>query len=232
MQIIRHWHSFVEIETTNGSYIIDPFINGNTKCDVTIDDMLQKKIRGILLTHGHWDHLGETIAIHRWTKAPVICEYWLANWLEHEHSVVCVAGSLWGTVHDGDISVKFFSAPHGWWVLDNSNAYKCMSAWLLITIEWKTFYHAWDTALTYDMKLLGEFHKVDAACVPIWDIYTMWVVDGARAVWFIKPGIVFPVHYDTREILRVDAVEWARLVMQDTKSVPKVLKPWQYIVLE
>ena len=116
--------------------------------------------------------------------------------------------------------------------MDNANAYKCMSAWLLITINWKTFYHAWDTALTYDMKLLWEYHVVDVACVPIWDKYTMGIEDGARAVWFIKPRIAFPVHYNTWEKIRVDAVDWARLVMQDTKTVPKVLKPGQYVHLD
>lgn len=232
MQIIRHWHSFVEIETQHGSFLIDPFINWNPKCDVTLDDMLKKNIRGVLLTHWHGDHLGESLAIHRATNAPIVCEYWLATWFEKEHGVVCIAWSLGWTVTCNNASIKFFNAPHWWGIWDNTTAYKCMSAWLLVTIDQKTFYHAWDTSLTYDMKLIWEFHRVDAACVPIGDIYTMGVVDAARAVWFIKPTIVFPVHFDTWEKLRVDAIEWARLVMQDTKSVPKVLKPWQYIVVE
>lgn len=232
MQIIRHWHSFVEIETDSWSYLIDPFINWNPKCEVTLDDVLKKNVRGIFLTHGHWDHLWETLAIHRWTNAPVVCEYWLWDRFEALHGVKCIVWSLGGTVTCNDATVKFFNAPHGWGISDNTTAYKCMSAGLLVTVWWKTFYHAWDTALTYDMKLLGEYHTVDAACVPIGDLYTMWVEDAARAVSFIKPKIVFPVHFDTWEKLRVDAIERARLVMQDTKSVPKVLKPGQYIVLE
>jgi L-ascorbate metabolism protein UlaG (beta-lactamase superfamily) len=131
----------------------------------------------------------------------------------------------------GDATIQFFNAPHWWGILDNDSPYKCISAGLLITIEWKTFYHAWDTWLTYDMKLLGDFYTVDVACVPIGDVYTMWVEDGARAVGFIKPKIAFPVHYDTWEKLRVDALDWARLVMQDTKTIPKVLTPGQYIAV-
>lgn len=232
MQIIRHWHSFVEIETTSWSYLIDPFIQGNTKCDVSLEDVLKKNILGVFLTHWHGDHLWETISIHKATNAPIVCEYWLWDRFDKLHGIQCISWSLWWTVTCNDVSIKFFNAPHGWWILDNSLWYKCMSAWLLITIEGKTFYHAGDTALTYDMKLLWEYYTVDAACVPIGDIYTMWIEDGARAVWFIKPKIVFPVHFDTWEKLRVDAIERARLVMQDTKSVPKVLKPGQYIVLE
>lgn len=232
MQIIRHWHSFVEIETATWSFLIDPFINNNPKCDISVEDINQKKILWIFLTHGHGDHLWETIIIHRANNAPIVCEYGLWAWFESEHWIKCIVWSLWWTVQCWQATIKFFNAPHWGGIFDNSNAYKCMPAWLLITILGKTFYHAWDTSLTYDMKLLGEYHKVDAACVPIGDVYTMWVVDAARAVWFIKPTVVFPVHFDTREPLRVDAIERARLVMQDTQSVPKVLKPWQYIVLE
>jgi L-ascorbate metabolism protein UlaG (beta-lactamase superfamily) len=91
MQIIRHGHSFIEIETSHGSYVIDPFINDNPKCDVTIDDMAKKNIRGIFLTHGHGDHLGETLTLHRLTNAPIVCEYGLATRFEHHHSIVCTA---------------------------------------------------------------------------------------------------------------------------------------------
>jgi L-ascorbate metabolism protein UlaG (beta-lactamase superfamily) len=75
------------------------------------------------------------------------------------------------------------------------------------------------------MKLLGEYHHIDVACIPIGDVYTMGVVDGARAVGFMKPVVAFPIHFDTWDKLRVDPLEWARLVMQDTKTVPKVLTP-------
>lgn len=81
------------------------------------------------------------------------------------------------------------------------------------------------------MKLLGEYHHVDVACVPIGDIYTMGVEDGARAVGFIRPVIAFPIHCNTWEKIRVDTNEWARLVMKDTATVPKVLRPGQYVVL-
>jgi L-ascorbate metabolism protein UlaG (beta-lactamase superfamily) len=231
MHIIRHWHSFIEIETAKWSYLIDPFINGNTKCDITLDDVYKKNVLWVFLTHGHGDHLGESIAIHREALAPVVCEYGLGDWFETLHGVKCIRWSLWGTVKCWDATIKFFHAPHGGGILDNSLAYKCISSWLLITIDGKSIYHAGDTSLTYDMKMLSEFHKVDVACVPIWDIYTMWIEDWARAIWFIKPTIAFPIHYDTWEPLRVDPIAWASLVMRDTKTVPKVLKPWQYVVL-
>ncbi len=232
MHIIRHGHSFVEIETSTGSFLIDPFINGNPKCEISLDDINKKKIRGILLTHGHGDHIGETVVIHQATHAPIVCEYGLRDYFLKEHGTDTTVGSLWGTVECDGATIKFFVAPHGGGIMDNSSSYKCMSSWLLITVEGKSIYHAGDTSLTYDMKLLWDYHHVDVACVPIGDVYTMGVVDAARAVWFIKPTIAFPIHFDTWDKLRVDPLEWARLVMQDTKTVPKVLTPGQYVVLE
>lgn len=232
MQVIRHGHSFVEIETNKGSILIDPYITENPKCDITLEDLYKKNILAIFLTHGHGDHVGDTTDIVKHSGCSLVCEYWVGEYFEKEHNIDAIVGSIWWTVYCDDISIKFFHAFHGSWVVDNSLPYKCMPAWLLIGIEGKYIYHAWDTSLTYDMKLLWEYHKVDVAFVPIWDIYTMWVEDWARAVGFIKPEVAVPIHFDTRKKLRVDAIEWARLVMKDTKSVPKVLKPWQYVVIE
>ncbi|MEI7478321.1 MAG: MBL fold metallo-hydrolase [bacterium] len=155
----------------------------------------------------------------------MVCEYGVGAYFEKEHDITCIVGSIGGTVHCDDISIKFFNAPHGGGIVDNALPYKCISAGLLITVEGKTIYHAGDTSLTYDMKLLGEYYTIDVACVPIGDVYTMGVVDGARAVGMIKPKVVFPLHYNTWPKIKVDAIDFARLVMQDTKTVPKVLQP-------
>ncbi len=230
MQVIRHWHSFVEIEIPEGSFLIDPFITGNPKCDVTVEQIIEKNILWIFLTHGHGDHIGDTVAIQQATKTDVVCELWVAKYLATDHGIEAIKWGIWATVECGIAKVKFCTAIHGGDILDTH--YICVPAWLLITIAGKNIYHAGDTSLTYDLKLLGEYEKISVACVPIWDFYTMWVVDGARAVGYIKPEMAFPIHYDTRPTLRVDAIDWARLVMQDTKTVPKVLKPWQYVVVE
>ncbi|HMT00859.1 MAG TPA: metal-dependent hydrolase [Candidatus Absconditabacterales bacterium] len=231
MKIIRHGHSFVEIQTDIGSYLVDPFITGNPKCDVTLEEISQKQILGIFLTHGHADHIGDTVEIYHATQAGIVGEYGLRDYFSQKHNINIIAGSLGGTIQCGEATIKFFNAPHGGGIMDNALAYKCMSTGLLITIDGKTFYHAGDTSLTYDMKLLGEYHKVDVACVPIGDIYTMGIEDGAIAVGFIKPKIAFPIHFDTWDKLKVDSEKRAQLVHQNTQSEAKILQPGEFVNL-
>lgn len=142
----------------------------------------------------------------------------------------CLYGAIGGTVslHDA-LSVKFFAATHGGGIMKTERY--CSPAGLLITYEGKKIYHAGDTSLMMDMQLLAKY-KIDVACVPIDGLYNMDVEDAAQAVSWIKPTIVFPIHYDTWPKIRVDAVDFARRVMASSPTVPKVLTAGQYVVIE
>lgn len=82
-----------------------------------------------------------------------------------------------------------------------------------------------------DMQMLAEYN-IDVACLPIDGLYNMDIADAAKAATYIKATTVFPIHYDTWPKIRVDAVDFARRVMADGISVPKVLTAGQYIVIE
>ncbi len=85
MQVIYHGHSFVEIETEQGSMLIDPFVTGNPKCDISLEDVFSKKITHILLTHGHHDHVGDTIEIAKnIPDCMVVGMVELMDWLENK----------------------------------------------------------------------------------------------------------------------------------------------------
>ena len=79
-------------------------------------------------------------------------------------------------------------------------------------IDGKTFYQAGDTGLFYDMKLIGEMHKIDVACLPIGDDFTMGVDDAVKAVEFTNAATVIPIHYDTFDIIKSDANDFKRKV--------------------
>ena len=115
LHIIWHGHSFVEVVTDKGSILIDPFITDNPRCDITLDDVMQKKIIAICLTHGHGDHIGDTSAIVHERNIPIVCEYGVASYFQEiEEYDNCIYGAIGGTVKvNEDISVKFFAATHG-----------------------------------------------------------------------------------------------------------------------
>ena len=125
--------------------------------------------------------------------------------------------------------VKFFAATHGGGIMKTTMY--CCPAGLLITYQGKKVYHAGDTSLMLDMQQLAKY-KIDVACVPIDGLYNMDMEDAATAVTYIKPTIVFPIHFDTRPKIRVESIDFARRVMADGVAVPKVLTPGQYIALE
>ncbi len=102
----------------------------------------------------------------------------------------------------------------------------------LIKIDWKNIYHAWYTVLHDDMKLLWDSEKIDLAFLPIWNNSDMWIDDSVIVASFIKSKIVVPIHYNTYDDLKIDPIEFARKIMLQSISIPKILTPWQYIILD
>jgi L-ascorbate metabolism protein UlaG (beta-lactamase superfamily) len=210
MKISYHGHSVVKIETEGKTILIDPFINGNDLTDLKVEE---QKPDVILLTHGHNDHVGDTVEIAKASNALVVAPNELAVYLGWQ-------GLNTHPMHIGGArqfefgKVKFTQAFHGssYTTPDNEIIYTGMPAGILFTAEGKTIYHAGDTALFSDMKLIGERHPVDVLFIPIGDNFTMGPEDAAYAVSLIKPKIVVPVHYNTFPPIEVDPQKFAELV--------------------
>jgi len=230
---IFHWHSFVEVQSDDFSILIDPFITWNSKCDISLADLKNKNIKAIIVTHWHSDHIWDTITIaenHPETKIIWMLE--LVQYLNVEKWVSNIhAMNLWWEHNFWDFSIKLTTALHSGSINEMWNWFYTNPCWVIVRIWWKSIYHAWDTALTLDMKLLWDHDKIDVAFLPIWDNFTMWIKDAVIATSYIKPRIVVPTHYDTWELISADALEFAKLVMLENHATPKVLNPWQFIVL-
>ncbi|PZX06962.1 L-ascorbate metabolism protein UlaG (beta-lactamase superfamily) [Psychrobacillus insolitus] len=195
MQISFHGHSVVKIITASHTILIDPFISGNGQTDLVASE---EQPDVILLTHGHNDHVGDTIDIAKRNDALVIATFELARYLESK-GVRTHAMGLGGAYEFEFGRVKYTQAFHSssFTTADGEIIYAGMPGGILFTEGGKTIYHAGDTALFGDMKLIGEQNAIDVAFLPIGDNFTMGPEDAAYATELLKPKVVVPIHYNT-----------------------------------
>ncbi|HVZ37679.1 MAG TPA: metal-dependent hydrolase [Candidatus Kapabacteria bacterium] len=193
-------HSAWLIRHGDDSILIDPFVTGNPHAPVPAD---QLEPTAILLTHGHGDHLGDTEAIAKRTGAPVITTFEVANYLRARGCENTIGMGIGGGRAFGFGHVKFTIAHHSSSTPDG--AYCGSPAGILLTLGGRTIYHAGDTGLFYDMKLIGDRNAIDVALLPIGDFFTMGVEDAVVAVEFLHPKLTVPMHYNTFPPIEVDA---------------------------
>lgn len=210
MNISFHGHAVVKIETNGTTILIDPFINGNGQTDLRVEN---EQPDVILLTHGHNDHVGDTVELAKKNNALVVAPNELAEYLGWQG---CNVHNMHiGGARQFDFGkVKFTQAFHGSsYVTENKEIiYTGMPGGILFTAEGKTIYHAGDTALFGDMELIGKRHPIDVAFLPIGDNFTMGPEDAAYAVSLLKPKIVVPIHYNTFPPIAQDPQQFAKLV--------------------
>lgn len=194
-KLTYHGHATFSIETDDGTHIvIDPFFEGNPLCETSVGDV---QADYILVTHGHGDHMADLIPLAKRTGALVISSHELVSWLA-THGVDNTHGMSIGGGYTFPFGyAKMTPAAHG---ARNEGpggeAFPTTPAGFLINFkDGKRVYHAGDTALLMDMQLLKG--QVDLAMLPIGDNYTMGPADAVRAVGFIEPEVVIPIHYNT-----------------------------------
>ncbi|MEC0236102.1 metal-dependent hydrolase [Paenibacillus kribbensis] len=227
MKISYHGHSVVKIETNGTTILIDPFITGNSNTDL---EAVNVQADVILLTHGHGDHVGDTVEIAKRNNALVIASAELADilsWKGVRTHAMSIGGAYQFEFGKVKLTQAFHSSSH---VNPETKTiiYTGMPTGILFTAESKTIYHAGDTGLFYDMKVIGELNNIDLAFLPIGDNHTMGPEDAALATEWLQAKQVVPIHFNTFPYIKQDPQYFASLLKE---GVGKVLEPGEGLEL-
>ena len=196
LKVTFHGHSCVTATDGKFNIIIDPFLTGNPQAELSADKI---KVDFILVTHGHGDHLGDAVEIAKRNNAIIIAPNELAAFVNKQGAKA--HNMHIGGAHDFPFGrVKLTIAHHGSAAGDGL-VYTGNPCGFLVNMGGKLLYHSGDTGLFYDMKLIGDMNRIDLAFLPIGDNFTMGVDDAVKAVEFLHPKKVVPIHYKTWPVI-------------------------------
>ncbi|PJF22229.1 MAG: metal-dependent hydrolase [Phototrophicales bacterium] len=228
MSVAFTWlgHSAFQLEVDGHIALIDPFLTGNPLAAAKAEDLNPEVI---LVSHAHGDHVGDTVEIAKRSGATVVCNFEMGNWFMKQGVENVFQGNPGGTYHGSFLSAKWLIAHHSSSFPDGT--YGGQPNGFLIQVRGKKLYFAGDTALFLDMKLLAE-ENIDVAFLPIGDTFTMGPEDSLRAIDFIRPHHVVPMHYNTFPPIVQNTAQWAKDVHAQTLATPIVLDPGGKHILE
>lgn len=209
-------HSGFLLRGKAATVAIDPFLTGNPRAPFTADQVV---CDAIALTHGHDDHVGDTVAIARRTNATVFGVFELCNFLAEQGVVHTEPGNPGGRIVASWGWVAFTQAFHS---SSSGGRYLGQPAGVVVHLDGVTCYHCGDTGLFGDMKLIGEIYRPDVAMIPIGDRYTMGPDLATRAAELIAPTIAIPIHYDTWPPIAQDVRRFAPKGIEVKAMVPGV----------
>jgi L-ascorbate metabolism protein UlaG (beta-lactamase superfamily) len=207
MKITWFGHSAFRLDFVQNVVLIDPFFTGNP----AFDGDRAKAVAGathILITHGHGDHVGDTLEIAKETGAKVVTNYELCMWLKSKGLEAFDPMNTGGTTDQGGFTVTLVRADHSASMVDAGidAALGHPNGVIVKSPGEPTIYHLGDTDIFGDMALIAEIHRPDVAIVPTGDRFTMGPEVAALAVKrFLKPKVAIPCHYGSFPIIAADA---------------------------
>lgn len=199
--------------------LIDPFFSHNPVSQID-PNLIEADY--ILVTHGHFDHIGDSVSIAKRCNATIIANAEITGWLSQQ-KVKTHAQQIGGGFQHPFGYLKLTIALHGSKLPDGSYG-GLASGFLLTTTEGKKLYFAGDTGLFSDMNLIGE-EGIYLATLPIGDNYTMGPDDALRAVKMLKPEVVIPMHYNTWPLIEQNVETWKTRVETENETTCQILNP-------
>ncbi len=218
ISITWHGHATFTLDIDGSKVIVDPFFASNNPVAKTSATDVPANF--ILQTHGHADHIADTVGLAQRTGSLVIGNFEICNWIAgqgHENSHALNTGGGYSFPFG---RVKMTPALHSSGLPDGS--YGGDPGGFVVTAAGKKIYIAGDTALFSDMALIGRM-GLDVALLPIGDNFTMGPDDSLLALDYLKPKVVIPCHYNTWPPIAVDVAAWAERVSVETEARPVVL---------
>jgi L-ascorbate metabolism protein UlaG (beta-lactamase superfamily) len=225
MKITWLGHSAFLIEGRD-RILVDPFLTGNPKASTTADKL---DCDIICVTHGHGDHLGDAVGIARRTGAVIASIVEMSDWFE-KLGVQSVGFNMGGTAKVRHTSITMVPAFHSSSISAPGLEFSAAMAVGMVINSGKVIYHAGDTCVFSDMKLIGEMYHPIIALLPIGGFFTMDPSQAAMAVALIRPNIAVPMHYGTWPQIDADPKEFEKLVKmrvakEGRQTKVRILKP-------
>lgn len=211
MDITWLGHSAVKIKGSKTIYV-DPFLSDNPAASMSPNEITEADV--VVVTHDHSDHIGDSFAICKKTGAVLVAIHEIAV-MAGEEGITAEGMNIGGSIETQGVKIHMVNALH--------SCDKGDPAGVVIEMDEKTLYHAGDTALTYDMNLIGDFFQPDLSFLPIGDRYTMGVRSASKAVEFTRTKKVIPIHYNTFPLVDADPNEFKKLVGDNAEVI--ILKP-------
>jgi L-ascorbate metabolism protein UlaG (beta-lactamase superfamily) len=201
MKVTYYGHACFAAQVGAKTLLFDPFITGNELAKAV--DARTVPADYILISHGHFDHLADAADIARRTGATIISNYEVTVWLGKQG-----LGKSHPLNHGGSCNfdfgrVKFVNAIHSSSLPDGS--YGGNPGGFVVESAQGNFYYAGDTALTMDMKLIGESSRLTFAALPLGDNFTMGIDDAIKAADFVRCSQILGLHFDTFPPISIDA---------------------------
>ena len=204
MEILYLGHSAFEIETMGKKILIDPFL-------ICAPQYNPQNIADIFVTHAHSDHIGSAIDISKRIKTPITGIFELANYCANKGAITRGVGlGAWQEYSWGRaIALPSF---HSSSFADGT--YGGCPCGYIFDIEGKVIYHAGDTCLNSEMKIIGEIYEPDIVMLPIGGTYTMDIEHAVIASEWLRASEIIPMHYNTFDAIKVDIEEFSRRIRE------------------